>query len=73
LVGIIAPDLYRLLLSTVYQLTDDSAAAKASAGAQLPAPPIENVADRAMNVLQKLDLDAQTLESISNVLKGYHT
>lgn len=65
LLSLVAPDLYKLLFATAYQLTDDSAAARAAS------PP--TVADQAMGALQDLNLDAQTLESISRLLKGYHT
>lgn len=68
--GIIAPKLNKLLLSTLYQITDDSDAAKASANEP------ETVVDKttqAMDALQKLDLNKKTLESIASVLNGHHT
>ena len=73
LLGLISPELNRLLLSTLYQLTYDSAAAKASAVAKKAAPDEKSVAARAMDALRALEIDRETLESISNILKGYHT
>lgn len=65
LLNLFAPDLYLLLMGTVYQMTEDSAAAR---GAKQ-----QTVAERAMVALKGLGLDAKTLESVSNILKGYHS
>ena len=73
LFGLIPPELNKLVFSTVYQLADDSAAAKASASAAKADAGEESVADKAMDALQTLELDTETLESISNILKGVHT
>lgn len=71
--GILAPQLNHLVFSTLYQLTDDSEAAKASASAK----PVEDdkhaIADKAMDALQRLKLDKETLEAVDNLLRGYHT
>ncbi len=70
--GILSPKLNKLIFSTLYQITDDSEAAKASAH-----PTAEQdknvVATKAMDALQQLHLDKETLESINNILRGYHT
>lgn len=73
LLGILAPQLNHLVFSTLYQLTDDSEAAKASASAK-PAPEDKKaIADKAMDALQRLKLDKETLEAVDNLLRGYHT
>lgn len=69
--SLLAPDLMKLLLSVIYQLTDDSAAAKASA--HQPAVETKDVSEQAMDALKKLNLDKEILASVSNVLKGMHT
>ncbi|WP_051275424.1 SDR family oxidoreductase [Aestuariibacter salexigens] len=70
--GILSPKLNKLIFSTLYQITDDSEAAKASAH-----PSAEQnkkvVATKAMDALQQLHLDKETLEAINNILRGYHT
>ena len=73
LLGLIAPEMNKLVFSTVYQLADDSAAAKASASTAKADAGEESVADKAMGALKTLELDTETLESISNILKGVHT
>lgn len=74
--GVYAPDLNKLILSTLYQMTDDSEAAKAAASkaaVEAAAKQPLTVAEKAMDALQKLQLDKETLESINQVLQGYHT
>ena len=71
--GILAPKLNQLVFSTLYQLTDDSEAAKASASVPKVEMDKEAIADKAMDVLSKLRVDKETLESIDNLLRGYHT
>lgn len=66
--GIVAPKLNKLIFSTLYQITDDSEAAKSDAH-----QPAVDTATKAMDALQQLHLDKQTLESIANILRGYHT
>jgi NAD(P)-dependent dehydrogenase (short-subunit alcohol dehydrogenase family) len=65
LLNMFAPDLYLLLMGTVYQMTEDSAAARGTTR--------RTVAEKAMDALKELELDAKTLESVSNILKGYHS
>ena len=71
--GILAPKLNQLVFSTLYQLTDDSEAAKSSASAPKVEMDKDAIADKAMDALQKLKVDKETLESIDNLLRGYHT
>ncbi|NIB40627.1 SDR family oxidoreductase [Pseudomaricurvus alkylphenolicus] len=72
LLGTLAPELHKLVFATVYQLTDDSAAAKDSAKHSSTAD-LSSVAQQAVDALSSLDLDAETLEGISELLKGHHT
>ena len=71
--GILAPDIYKLVFTTLYQLTDDSAAAKESAKVSGDTKAPISVADKAIDALKQLQLDSQTLEGIAQLLKGYHT
>lgn len=71
--GILAPRLNNLVFSTLYQLTDDSEAAKSSAHAPKVELDKDAIADKAMDALTRLRLDKETLESIDNLLRGYHT
>lgn len=71
--GILAPKLNQLVFSTLYQLTDDSEAAKASASAPAAAPDKDAIADKAMDALTRLRVDKETLEAIDNLLRGYHS
>ncbi len=71
--GIFAPKLNKLIFSTLYQITDDSEAAKSSAHQHTADEDKDIKATKAMDALQQLHLDKQTLESIANILQGYHT
>lgn len=71
--GIWAPKLNQLVFSTLYQITDDSEAAKTTAHAMSPEEALESTKTKAMDALQQLHLDKKTLESIANILRGYHT
>jgi NAD(P)-dependent dehydrogenase (short-subunit alcohol dehydrogenase family) len=70
--GIFAPRLHKLIFSTIYQITDDSEAAKSSTHSSEIAQ-FQTKATKAMDALQRLDLDKETLASIANILRGYHT
>jgi NAD(P)-dependent dehydrogenase (short-subunit alcohol dehydrogenase family) len=69
--AIFAPKLHKLIFSTLYQITDDSEAAKSTAIVDKQSP--KDKATRAMDALQHIDLDKETLAAIANVLQGYHT
>ena len=71
--GILAPKLNHLVFSILYQLTDDSEAAKASAHVPKVEMDKDAIADKAMEALNRLRVDKETLESIDNLLRGYHT
>lgn len=71
--GLVAPDLYRLLFSTLYQMTDDSAAAKAAAVSRTAVTSDPSATDRAIDAMQALNLDDETLQSISKILDGIYT
>lgn len=71
--GIFAPNLNKLIFSTLYQITDDSEAAKSSAHQLSDEEEKDVVTHKAMDALQQLHLDKKTLESIANILRGYHT
>lgn len=71
--GILAPKLNHLVFSTLYQLTDDSEAAKSSASVPKQEVTKEVIADKAMDALTKLRVDRETLEAIDNLLRGYHS
>lgn len=71
--GIMAPKLNHLVFSTLYQLTDDSQAAKSSASAPVAEVSKEQIADKAIDALTKLRVDKETLEAIDNLLRGYHS
>lgn len=71
--GILAPKLNHLVFSTLYQLTDDSEAAKASAKMPPQAQDKDAIADKAMDALTRLRVDRDTLEAIDNLLRGYHS
>lgn len=71
--GIVAPKLNNLVFSTLYQLTDDSEAAKSSASVPKVELDKDAIADKAMDALTRLRVDKDTLESIDNLLRGYHT
>ena len=71
--GIFAPKLNKLIFSTLYQITDDSEAAKSSAHQQTEQESKEIRTHKALDALQQLHLDKQTLESIANILQGVHT
>lgn len=71
--GIISPKLNQLVFSTLYQLTDDSEAAVQTASVPKVELDKDAIAEKAMDALTKLRVDKETLESIDNLLRGYHT